>query len=143
MAEFRLETERLVLRDWRARRLAEFFRLTNTPAVMRWLGGLLTTRSRQATCAQRDRSLRGASTATASGLVERKPDGGHLRARCSASAGSSAPMRRAARSTGEFEIGWRMREDAWGQGYAREAAPASLRAGVRTVRRRRNRSRSR
>lgn len=27
------------------------------------------------------------------------------------------------------EIGWRLREDAWGQGYAREAAEASLRLG--------------
>ena len=28
--------------------------------------------------------------------------------------------------TGEIEIGWRLREDAWGQGFAREAAAASL-----------------
>jgi len=28
---------------------------------------------------------------------------------------------------GEIEIGWRLRQDAWGQGYAREAALASLR----------------
>jgi RimJ/RimL family protein N-acetyltransferase len=28
--------------------------------------------------------------------------------------------------TGEMEIGWRLREDAWGQGYAREAASAAL-----------------
>ena len=27
---------------------------------------------------------------------------------------------------GEVEIGWRLREDAWGQGYAKEAATASL-----------------
>ena len=41
MAEFRLETERLVLRDWRERDWPEFFRATNTAAVMRWLGGVL------------------------------------------------------------------------------------------------------
>jgi len=28
--------------------------------------------------------------------------------------------------TGDFEIGWRLREDVWGQGYAKEAAIASL-----------------
>ena len=28
--------------------------------------------------------------------------------------------------TGQFEIGWRLRESAWGQGYAKEAAIASL-----------------
>ena len=27
---------------------------------------------------------------------------------------------------GEFEVGWRLREDAWGKGYAKEAAIASL-----------------
>jgi RimJ/RimL family protein N-acetyltransferase len=27
---------------------------------------------------------------------------------------------------GEYEIGWRLREDAWGRGYAKEAAIASL-----------------
>jgi RimJ/RimL family protein N-acetyltransferase len=27
---------------------------------------------------------------------------------------------------GDLEIGWRLREDAWGQGYAKEAAAASL-----------------
>src|SRR5205085_6046905 len=30
------------------------------------------------------------------------------------------------RIAGEVEIGWRLREDAWGQGYAKEAAVASL-----------------
>jgi RimJ/RimL family protein N-acetyltransferase len=30
---------------------------------------------------------------------------------------------------GEFEVGWRLREEAWGHGYAREAAAASLNAG--------------
>jgi RimJ/RimL family protein N-acetyltransferase len=27
---------------------------------------------------------------------------------------------------GDFEIGWRLREDAWGQGFAKEAATATL-----------------
>ncbi|CAN5205355.1 hypothetical protein BH24PSE1_BH24PSE1_09140 [soil metagenome] len=27
---------------------------------------------------------------------------------------------------GDFEIGWRLREDSWGQGFAKEAAIASL-----------------
>ena len=41
MPEFRLETVRLVLRDWRDEDWEPFYRHTNTPAVMRWLGGLL------------------------------------------------------------------------------------------------------
>jgi RimJ/RimL family protein N-acetyltransferase len=35
-----IETERLVLRDWREADLDPFVRHTNTPAVMRWLGGV-------------------------------------------------------------------------------------------------------
>ena len=27
---------------------------------------------------------------------------------------------------GDFEVGWRLREDSWGKGYAKEAAIASL-----------------
>ena len=40
MAEFRHETARLILRDWRAEDWAQFWAATNTPAVMRWLGGV-------------------------------------------------------------------------------------------------------
>ena len=36
-----IETERLILRDWREADIAPFLRHTNTPAVMRWLGGVL------------------------------------------------------------------------------------------------------
>ncbi|MEI9927355.1 MAG: GNAT family N-acetyltransferase [Sphingomonas sp.] len=43
----------------------------------------------------------------------------------SASAGSS-PGPRTRRSRGEIEIGWRLARGYWGQGYAREAAQASL-----------------
>jgi RimJ/RimL family protein N-acetyltransferase len=35
-----IETERLLLRDWRDGDLETFIRHTNTPAVMRWLGGV-------------------------------------------------------------------------------------------------------
>ena len=35
-----IETERLLLRNWRQADFAEFVRTTNTPAVMRWLGGV-------------------------------------------------------------------------------------------------------
>ena len=37
------ETERLILRDWRHEDLATFVRHCNTPAVMRWLGGVQAT----------------------------------------------------------------------------------------------------
>jgi RimJ/RimL family protein N-acetyltransferase len=46
-------------------------------------------------------------------------------AHCSAFAGSSC-RHEGSPIEGEYEVGWRLREDAWGLGYAKEAAIASL-----------------
>ena len=121
MAEFRAETERLILRDWREEDWPEFFRVTNTPAVMRWLGGVL---DAEGEAAQRGRVE---SCAAQHGhcfwAVERKEDGallGFCGLKRADAPGSTV--------TGAMEVGWRFREDAWGQGYAKEAAIASLEA---------------
>lgn len=118
MAEFGIETARLILRDWRDTDWPAFFAGTNTPAVMRWLGGVMDD-DRQA--AQRARLE---SYARVSGhtfwAVERKADGALL---------GFCGIKRSNQPggpQGDFEVGWRLREDAWGQGYAREAAEASL-----------------
>jgi RimJ/RimL family protein N-acetyltransferase len=127
MAEFRLETARLILRDWRDEDWPEFFRLTNTPAVMRWLGPVMDTgkqaaqRARVEGCAARHGHC--------FWLVERKADGGHLAGEVLGFCGLKRADAAASPVEGRFEIGWRMREDAWGRGYAKEAALASLRAG--------------
>lgn len=127
MAEFRIETERLVLRDWRADDWPEFFRRTNTPAVMRWLGDLLSdeqqaeTRARVAACA--------AAHGHCFWVVERKPDGGHLASELLGFCGLKRANAPGSAVAGEFEVGWRLREEAWGRGYAKEAAMASLDAG--------------
>ena len=124
MAEFRHETERLVLRDWRGDAdWAEFFRVTNTPAVMQWLGGVLDDAGR---AKQRERVE---GCAARNGFcfwaLERKADGallGFCGLKRADAPGSTV--------TGEFEIGWRLREDAWGKGYAKEAAKAALEAAI-------------
>jgi RimJ/RimL family protein N-acetyltransferase len=76
MADFRLETERLVLRDWREEDWPRFWQGTNTPAVMRWLGGLLDDDGMAATRARVE------GCAAANGFcfwaVERKSDGAIL-----------------------------------------------------------------
>lgn len=121
MAEpFRHETERLILRDWQGDAdWAEFFRVTNTPAVMEWLGGVLDT---DGVAAQRARVE---NCARAHGhcfwALERKSDGallGFCGLKRADAPGSTV--------TGMVEIGWRLSEDAWGKGYAKEAAQASL-----------------
>jgi RimJ/RimL family protein N-acetyltransferase len=124
---FRLETERLILRDWREEDWPLFFRHTNTPAVMRWLGDVMddeqmeAQRSRVAACRDRYGHCFWA--------VERKQDGGHLARELLGFCGLKRADTPGSPVEGEFEIGWRLREDAWGYGYAKEAAQASLRAG--------------
>ena len=48
MAEFRHETDRLILRDWREEDWPFFWEGTNTPGVMRWLGGVCDAAKRDA-----------------------------------------------------------------------------------------------
>lgn len=114
-----IETERLTLRDWREEDWPRFFAGTNTANVMRWLGGILdedgmaATRARVTGCA--------AANGFCFWAVERKGDGevlGFCGLKRADAPGSSV--------TGAMEVGWRLREEAWGQGYAREAATAAL-----------------
>ena len=113
------ETERLRLRNWRSGDDTRFNEHCNRPAVMRWLGGV---KSREFIF---DIAARFASWQETYGhtfwVVERKEDAaflGFCGLKIADGAGSSV--------TGKIEIGWRFREDAWGKGYAKEAAIASL-----------------
>jgi RimJ/RimL family protein N-acetyltransferase len=118
MGDFRHETDRLILRDWREADWPAFFRVTNTPAVMRWLGGVADEAGRAALRA-RIEAYR-ADHGHTFWAVERRKDGallGFCGLKRSNQAGGPQGM---------MEVGWRLREDAWGQGYAREAAAASL-----------------
>ena len=117
MAEACLETERLVLRGWREEDWPGFFTHTNTPAVMRWLGGVM---DHEKQAAQRSR-IEHCFAGNGHGFwaVERKADGALL---------GFCGLKRANQPggpQGDHEIGWRLREDAWGQGFAREAALAT------------------
>jgi RimJ/RimL family protein N-acetyltransferase len=118
VAEFRLETERLILRDWREADWPEFWRVTNTPAVMRWLGGVASEEGRAAARARLE-SYQWEHGHTF-WVVERREDGALL-GFCGLKRSNQAggPL-------GMMEVGWRLREDAWGRGYAREAAAATL-----------------
>ncbi|GAA4642180.1 GNAT family N-acetyltransferase [Pontixanthobacter gangjinensis] len=118
MADFRHETSRLILRDWQDDDWPDFWQNTNTQAVMRWLGGVCNEEKRAGARARLE------SYRTEFGhtfwVVERKEDGAILGfcglKRCNQAGG---PI-------GMMEVGWRLREDAWGKGYAKEAAAASL-----------------
>jgi RimJ/RimL family protein N-acetyltransferase len=114
-----LETARLILRDWTEGDIEPFLRHTNTPAVMRWLGGVKSEDELRETIGRlmRWQEERGFTF----WAVERKGDGemlGFCGLKIADTPGS--PIE------GLYEIGWRLREDVWGQGYAKEAAVASL-----------------
>lgn len=121
-----IATERLILRDWTHADIEPWLEL-NTAPVMRWLGGV---RSReQAIASITDRFM---SWQQSRGFtfwaVERRYDDkllGFCGMKIADDGGSPVE--------GELEIGWRLREDAWGQGYAREAAAASLNHAFRVL----------
>jgi RimJ/RimL family protein N-acetyltransferase len=112
-----IETARLKLRPWREEDVPEFIRVTNTPAVMEFLGGVRTPAEFHGAF------LRVQASQAANGfcfwIVERLSDAALL-GFCGLKIGNVGPI------PGEIEIGWRLRADAWGQGYAQEAAAACL-----------------
>jgi RimJ/RimL family protein N-acetyltransferase len=120
MAEVMAETERLRLRTWDFPDRAEFKRLLNRPNVMRWLGGVASEADSNAAFDRTDAYQR--DYGFTFWIVERKDDG-EILGFCGLKRANSPGADLIA---GEVEIGWRLREDAWGQGYAKEAAIASL-----------------
>jgi RimJ/RimL family protein N-acetyltransferase len=112
-----IETDRLGLRTWNAADLPEFVRVTNTEAVMAHLGGVASADIFQALFERVSRCQE--QNGFCFWLVERKADRALL-GLCGFKRATADPVR------GTMEIGWRLRQDAWGQGYAREAASACL-----------------
>ena len=124
---FRHETGRLVLRDWRDEDWPRFWELCNTPNVMRWLGGV----ADPATQAGAQERLEGyrRNHGHTFWACERKADGGHFSGEMLGFCGLKRSNVEDEPVFGMMEVGWRLREDAWGHGYAKEAAIASLDLG--------------
>ena len=119
MADIVAETERLRLREWGEGDADRFYAIMNRPSVMRWLGGVQTPEQWDAALQrilgfQRDYGH-------TFWLVERKIDG-ELLGFCGLKRVNSPGTD----LTGQFEVGWRFREEAWGKGYAKEAAIAAI-----------------
>jgi RimJ/RimL family protein N-acetyltransferase len=119
VAEIIAESQRLRLRTWDDEDEFRFYDVMNTPPVMRWLGGL---QPKEEWSAGYQR-LRGYERdfGFTFWIVERRSDDAIL-----GFCGLKRANAPGAMFHGEVEIGWRLREDAWGQGYAKEAAIASL-----------------
>lgn len=113
-----IRTGRLSLRRWEDRDRAAFHAHCSDPEVMRYLGPLM---SRAEVDEALDRQNRFLDThGYCFWAVERVSDGAML-GFCGLKPGpEGTPIE------GQVEIGWRFGRDHWGQGYAREAAVASL-----------------
>jgi RimJ/RimL family protein N-acetyltransferase len=119
MVEPLATTERLILRDWRPGDRAIFLAHLNSPTVMRWLGGVQDDATYMAAFDRLDGYAR--DYGHTFWIVERRADGEVL-----GFCGLKRVNTAGAKNPGDMEVGWRFRENAWGQGYAKEAAVASL-----------------
>jgi RimJ/RimL family protein N-acetyltransferase len=120
MAEAVAETARLRLRDWTDEDEHRFYQIMNSPAVMQHLGG-------QQTPEEWNRAFNRISGFSRDfghtfWIVEEKATG-EILGFCGLKR-VNAPG--AGALTGMPEIGWRLRESAWGRGIAKESAIASL-----------------
>jgi len=120
-----LHTERLLLRGWRGEDRAPFARLNADPRVAEFLSAPL---DRPESDAFVDRIVRHwADDGFGIWAVERTEDRSFL-----GFTGLSAPAFEA-RFTPAIEVGWRFAPDAWGHGYASEAARAAVRFGFEAL----------
>jgi RimJ/RimL family protein N-acetyltransferase len=114
-----IETERLIIRPWREDDRADYLATCNTEAVTAHLGGPATVTDIDAGLERIGKSQQ--ERGFCFWAVERRADGAFL-GYCGLKMANlpGTPVEH------DVEIGWRLREDAWGQGYAREAAEAVL-----------------
>jgi RimJ/RimL family protein N-acetyltransferase len=116
-----IETERLILRDWRDADREPYADIMVEPDVGRWLGGPFTREQ------ARERVTRFTANLAETGLgrlaIERKADG-RLIGHCGLANTPDTPPVPAG-----VEIGWALAPDAWGAGYAVEAARAVMADG--------------
>ena len=110
-----LETERLRLRLYQESDLEPFCAMNADPVVMRWLGGPSTAEHSLG----RARAINAGFGSDGFGMMplERKADGAFL---------GIAGLNQLDWYPGDVEVGWRLRPEAWGNGYATEAGRAWL-----------------
>jgi RimJ/RimL family protein N-acetyltransferase len=113
-----IETERVILRGWRESDVEPFHAMGNDPQVMEFLGPYLSLADAEGAMERQNDTL--AALGHCFWAVERREDGAFM-GFCGVKPGPvNTPIE------GEIEIGWRLARPYWGNGYAREAAQASL-----------------
>ena len=119
MAETVAETERLRLREWDDEDEVRFYEVMNRPEVMKHLGGLQLPEEWRVAY-MRVRACQ-AEFGHAFWIVEARATGDIL-----GFCGIKRVNSPGSNMTGQHEIGWRLRPEAWGKGIAKEAAIPSL-----------------
>ena len=121
-----IETERLVLRAWRDADRAPFAAMGADPEVMHYLAGTIDRAASDAIINRLEAEQ--VSRGHTFWAIEHRADGQFL-GFCGLRIGGhlGTPV------VDELEIGWRLRRDAWGRGFAREAAEASIAWGWQTL----------
>jgi RimJ/RimL family protein N-acetyltransferase len=118
MAEFCIETERLIVRQWRDEDLDALHALCTDPQVMATIGPLHDEDKTRAMLGRlQERQARDGCTFWA---IERR-ENARVLGFCGVARGTVPFIQ------DKLEIGWRLASDCWGRGYAREAAEASIR----------------
>ena len=114
-----IETERLWLRPWREADKPAFAAATNTEAVMRHLGGVMTPENADAMI---DRQMAMQAALNLCRWAVETRDDNRIIGICGLtySGFPGTPV------ADELEIAWRLAETEWGKGYAREAAAACI-----------------
>lgn len=113
-----IETQRLVLRGWRASDVEPFYAMGQDPEVMTYLGPSYDWDGAAAAVDRQNALL--AEHGHCFWALESKTDGAFL-GFCGIKPGpDGTPI------AGQAEIGWRLGRAYWGHGYAREAAEAAL-----------------
>ena len=129
MARPSLETERLLLRQWRPADLDALTAVNADPAVMRWIGPQRPLR-RDESAALLERIVRHWDE-HGFGLWAVQPRAGDVEA-CIGFAGFAIPSF-LPDELPAVEVGWRLSRAWWGRGLATEAARASVRFGLEEI----------
>jgi RimJ/RimL family protein N-acetyltransferase len=116
------ETERLRLRLFRQDDLPLLCAMNADPEVMRWLGGPMT--AEQTLTRAEASQARFQAVGRGMFAVERRADGTFL---------GIAGLNRLDWYPDEIEVGWRLRPEFWGQGYATEAGRAWIARAFRVL----------
>jgi RimJ/RimL family protein N-acetyltransferase len=122
MSGFAFETPRLIIRDWRDSDREPWAAMGRDPEVMAHLGPLME-RPETDMLLDRQRAIQARLGHTFWALESRET--GDFLGFC----GLKIMPERIPGLEDTIEIGWRLKRDAWGKGYAREAAEASLNWG--------------